>query len=103
MITKLKLIKLNLFIGDPLETTDRVYQNGSNLHIQMVNKTQDVGEYACIAYSKSTGAREATTEARLDVICKYKESKKKGNKLHYILYYEQFPLNLLHHFSSFSS
>ncbi|XP_063708457.1 tyrosine-protein kinase-like otk [Culicoides brevitarsis] len=54
--------------GNPLETSDRVYQNGSNLHIQVVNKTQDVGEYACIAYSKSTGARETTSEARLDVI-----------------------------------
>uniref|UniRef100_A0A336MTY5 CSON005705 protein n=1 Tax=Culicoides sonorensis TaxID=179676 RepID=A0A336MTY5_CULSO len=59
------------FNGNPLEPSDRVYQNGSNLHIEMVNKTTDVGEYACIAYSKSTGARETTSAARLDVICKY--------------------------------
>lgn len=62
---------MRLFIGNPLKLTDRVYQNGTNLHISNVNKTQDVGEYVCIAYSKSTGAREATLAARLDVICKY--------------------------------
>ncbi|XP_067627176.1 tyrosine-protein kinase-like otk [Eurosta solidaginis] len=52
----------------PVVNTTRVRQTDSNLHIEAVQHDTDVGDYICIATSATSGARQASPPARLNVI-----------------------------------
>ncbi|KAH8362345.1 hypothetical protein KR200_000746 [Drosophila serrata] len=54
--------------GHRIAYDKRVYQIGSNLHIEAVQRPEDVGDYVCIATSLASGAREASPPAKLSVI-----------------------------------
>ncbi|XP_023037884.1 tyrosine-protein kinase-like otk [Drosophila willistoni] len=54
--------------GHQIVYDKRVYQIGANLHIESVQRGEDVGDYVCIAMSLSSGAREASPTAKLSVI-----------------------------------
>lgn len=66
-------IPLNYFVcripGHRIAYDKRVYQIGSHLHIEAVQRAEDVGDYVCIATSLASGAREASPPAKLSVIC----------------------------------
>lgn len=55
--------------GHRIAYDKRVHQIGSNLHIEAVRRTEDVGNYVCIATNLASGAREASPPAKLSVIC----------------------------------
>ncbi|KAH8402049.1 hypothetical protein KR009_009485, partial [Drosophila setifemur] len=54
--------------GQRIAYDKRVYQIASNLHIEAVQRAEDVGDYVCIATSLASGAREASPPAKLSVI-----------------------------------
>ncbi|EDV35802.1 uncharacterized protein Dana_GF12649 [Drosophila ananassae] len=54
--------------GHRIAYDKRVYQIGSHLHIEAVQRAEDVGDYVCIATSLASGAREASPPAKLSVI-----------------------------------
>ncbi|XP_052873435.1 tyrosine-protein kinase-like otk [Anopheles cruzii] len=54
--------------GRQRDRPQRIYQNGSNLHIRAANGTLDRGDYVCLATARASGARVASPPARLDVI-----------------------------------
>eukprot|EP00099_Drosophila_melanogaster_P014907 NP_523705.2 off-track, isoform A [Drosophila melanogaster] len=54
--------------GHRIAYDKRVHQIGSNLHIEAVRRTEDVGNYVCIATNLASGAREASPPAKLSVI-----------------------------------
>jgi len=55
--------------GHRIAYDKRVYQIGPNLHIEAVQRAEDVGDYVCIATNLASGAREASPPAKLSVIC----------------------------------
>lgn len=60
-----------LLLGQLIQNSSRIYQNGSDLHIEAVSRDSDGGDYVCIATNVASGARQASPPARLTVICKY--------------------------------
>uniref|UniRef100_A0A1A9WQZ8 Tyrosine-protein kinase-like otk n=1 Tax=Glossina brevipalpis TaxID=37001 RepID=A0A1A9WQZ8_9MUSC len=54
--------------GQILKNSTRVYQNGSDLHIEAVRRETDAGNYVCIATNLENGARLASPEAHLSII-----------------------------------
>ncbi|XP_011184428.2 tyrosine-protein kinase-like otk [Zeugodacus cucurbitae] len=52
----------------PVKNSSRVRQSESNLHIEAVQRDTDVGDYVCIATSMTSGARQASPPARLNII-----------------------------------
>uniref|UniRef100_A0A1B0AGA3 Tyrosine-protein kinase-like otk n=1 Tax=Glossina pallidipes TaxID=7398 RepID=A0A1B0AGA3_GLOPL len=54
--------------GQLLQNSTRVYQNGSDLHIEAVRRESDAGNYVCIATNVENGARQASPEAHLSII-----------------------------------
>ncbi|KAM7346076.1 protein tyrosine kinase 7 [Cochliomyia hominivorax] len=54
--------------GHLISNTSRVYQNGSDLHIDAVSRDSDAGDYVCIATNVASGARQASPPARLSII-----------------------------------
>ncbi|XP_055902181.1 tyrosine-protein kinase-like otk [Eupeodes corollae] len=54
--------------GHAIQNSTRVHQVGSNLHVNNVVKDVDGGDYACIATTDSSGARQASPPARLNII-----------------------------------
>lgn len=64
-------ITIHSIPGRPIENSSRVYQVGSNLHVNKIVKNLDDGDYVCIVTQNSSGARQATPPAKLKVICKW--------------------------------
>ncbi|XP_033250622.1 tyrosine-protein kinase-like otk [Drosophila miranda] len=54
--------------GREIAYDKRIYRVGSHLHIEAVQREEDVGDYVCIATSLASGAREASPPAKLSVI-----------------------------------
>ncbi|SPP75635.1 tyrosine-protein kinase-like otk [Drosophila guanche] len=54
--------------GREIAYDKRVYRIGSHLHIEAVQREEDVGDYVCIATSLASGAREASPPAKLSVM-----------------------------------
>ncbi|XP_075167352.1 protein tyrosine kinase 7 [Haematobia irritans] len=54
--------------GQLIQNSSRIYQNGSDLHIESVSRESDGGDYVCIATNVANGARQASPPARLTVI-----------------------------------
>ena len=54
-----------------LANTSRRYQEGSHLRILKVDRNQDSGSFRCIATNVTTGVSLQSTEAKIDVLCKY--------------------------------
>ncbi|XP_053961875.1 tyrosine-protein kinase-like otk [Anastrepha ludens] len=52
----------------PVENSTRVRQFKSNLHIETAQRDTDIGDYVCIATSATSGARQASPPARLNII-----------------------------------
>ncbi|TMW42466.1 hypothetical protein DOY81_012454, partial [Sarcophaga bullata] len=53
--------------GHLIANTTRIYQNGSDLHIDSVSRDSDAGDYVCIATNVANGARQASPPARLSI------------------------------------
>ena len=56
----------------PVTNTSRRYQDGSDLRFTRVDKNKDSGSFRCIATNVTTGVSLRSTEARLNILCKYK-------------------------------
>ena len=54
-----------------VENTTRRYQKDSNLWILRVNRDDDIGSFRCIATNVTTGVSLRSTEARINILCKY--------------------------------
>uniref|UniRef100_A0A1I8M490 Tyrosine-protein kinase-like otk n=1 Tax=Musca domestica TaxID=7370 RepID=A0A1I8M490_MUSDO len=54
--------------GQLIQNSSRIYQNGSDLHIEAVSRESDAGDFVCIATNVASGARQASPPARLTVI-----------------------------------
>ncbi|XP_036333186.1 tyrosine-protein kinase-like otk isoform X2 [Rhagoletis pomonella] len=52
----------------PVKNSTRVRQLESNLRIEAVQRDTDAGDYVCIATSMTSGARQASPPARLNII-----------------------------------
>ena len=56
----------------PVTNTSRRFQDGSDLRFTRVDKNKDSGSFRCIATNVTTGVSLRSTEARLNILCKYK-------------------------------
>ena len=54
-----------------LSNTSRRFQDDSDLRILRVNQEEDSGSYRCIATNVTTGVSLRSTEAQLNILCKY--------------------------------
>ena len=55
----------------PVTNTSRRYQDDSDLRITRVDRNKDAGSFRCIATNVTTGVSLRSTEARLNILCKY--------------------------------
>lgn len=53
----------------PVTNTSRRYQDGSDLRITSVDRTQDTGGFRCVATNSTTGIALRSNEARLNILC----------------------------------
>lgn len=56
----------------PITNTSRRFQDGSNLRILRVTRTEDSGPFQCIATNVTTGFSLQSGEATLDIQCKFR-------------------------------
>lgn len=68
----------------PLANTSRRYQEDSDLRILRVNRDQDGGSFRCIATNVTTGVSIRSTQAILNILCKYIPSRYHGNLCHFV-------------------
>lgn len=54
-----------------LANTSRRYQEDSNLRILRADRQLDSGSFRCIATNATTGVSLSSTEAQLNILCKY--------------------------------
>ncbi len=55
----------------PVSNTSRRYQKDSDLWILRVSRDDDIGSFRCIATNVTTGVSLRSTEARINILCKY--------------------------------